>query len=116
MPVRVPKAICSLPQFKTRQSSGLLLYNAGRNGAQDFVCVELVAGHIHVVLDLGDGPLLIRDLAKAPLNDNRWHTVTISRPSHLVHMLLVDDALSSGTSRGYSDNLDLGGLLYIGEK
>ncbi|KAE8750772.1 hypothetical protein FOCC_FOCC002482 [Frankliniella occidentalis] len=99
-------------QFKTRQASGILLYNGGRD--HDFLAVELISGHVHFIFDLGDGPVRLHDNAHSALNDNRWHSVTISRPGPHEHTLLVDDGFSSVTSKGKNENLDLDGLLYVG--
>ncbi|KAK3926655.1 Neurexin-3, partial [Frankliniella fusca] len=99
-------------QFKTRQANGILLYNGGRD--HDFLAVELISGHVHFIFDLGDGPVRLHDNAHQALNDNRWHSVTISRPGPHEHSLLVDEAFSSVTSKGKNENLDLDGLLYVG--
>ncbi|XP_046401405.1 neurexin-1 isoform X2 [Ischnura elegans] len=102
-------------QMKTTQRSGLILYNPGRDG--DFLAVELVEGHIHYVFNLGDGPVRVRDSARLPLNDNKWHSVTIGRPSPRRHTLMVDDHFAvvvTGTSLGGTKNLDLDGDLYVG--
>lgn len=99
-------------QFKTRESSGVILYNAGRE--QDFIAVELVNGHIHYLFNLGDGPVRVRDNTRASLNDNKWHTVTVGRPSPKQHTLMVDDTFSTVTSLGTNEKLDLAGILYLG--
>ncbi|XP_049829259.1 neurexin-1 isoform X6 [Schistocerca gregaria] len=99
-------------QLKTREANGLLLYNGGRG--HDFVAVELVSGHLHYVFNLGDGAVRVRDNARAPLNDNRWHAVTIGRPSARQHSLMVDDSFAIVTSLGTNENLDLAGILYLG--
>ncbi|XP_021923606.1 neurexin-3 isoform X3 [Zootermopsis nevadensis] len=99
-------------QFKTREPSGLILYNAGRE--QDFLAVELVNGHLHYIFNLGDGPVRVRDNARSSLNDNRWHAVTIGRPSPKQHTLMVDDNFAIVTSLGTNENLDLAGILYLG--
>ncbi|XP_071453531.1 neurexin 1-like, partial [Hetaerina americana] len=102
-------------QMKTTQRSGLILYNPGRDG--DFLAVELVEGHIHYVFNLGDGPVRVRDSARLPLNDGKWHSVTIGRPSPRRHTLMVDDHFAvvvTGTSLGATKNLDLDGGLYVG--
>lgn len=104
--------LSSPAQFKTRQANGILLYNGGRG--HDFLAVELVSGHVHFLFDLGDGPVRLHDTARQALNDNRWHSVTISRPGPREHSLLVDDVYSSVTSKGRNENLDLDGLLYVG--
>ncbi|PSN31987.1 Neurexin-3 [Blattella germanica] len=99
-------------QFKTREPSGLIMYNAGRE--QDFLAVELVNGHLHYIFNLGDGPVRVRDNARSSLNDNRWHAVTIGRPSPKQHTLMVDDNFAIVTSLGNNENLDLAGILYLG--
>nr|CAD7425077.1 unnamed protein product [Timema monikensis] len=99
-------------QFKTREPNGLLLYNAGRE--QDFLAVELVNGHLHYIFNLGDGPVRVRDNARNSLNDNKWHAVTIGRPSPKQHTLMVDDNFAIVTSLGTNENLDLAGILYLG--
>ncbi|KAJ4432824.1 hypothetical protein ANN_21463 [Periplaneta americana] len=99
-------------QFKTREPSGLIMYNAGRE--QDFLAVELVNGHLHYIFNLGDGPVRVRDNARSSLNDNRWHAVTIGRPSPKQHTLMVDDNFAIVTSLGTNENLDLAGILYLG--
>lgn len=100
-------------QFKTREANGLILYNAGRE--RDFIAVELVNGHVHYVFDLGDGPVRIRDTSKSKLNDGKWHAVSIGRPASKRHTLAVDDHVTAVNSQGSNENLDLDGLLYIGE-
>lgn len=81
---------------------------------QDFVAVEIVAGHVVYVFDMGDGPVKIRDNARQSLNDNKWHAVTIGRPGPRQHTLLVDDAFATVTSSGHNEHLNLAGLLYLG--
>ena len=57
--------------------TGLIMFNAGKG--HDFVAVELVNGHINYILNLGYGPIVIKDSCPGPLNDNQWHTVQIAR-------------------------------------
>ena len=38
-------------QFRTLESNGLIMYNAGRG--KDFMAIELVGGHVHYVFNLG---------------------------------------------------------------
>ncbi|XP_068987141.1 neurexin 1 isoform X10 [Bombus flavifrons] len=99
-------------QFRTRESNGLILYNAGRE--RDFIAVELVNGHIHYVFDLGDGPVRVRDTSRSRLNDGKWHAVSIGRPAPKRHTLAVDDHVTAVNSQGSNENLDLDGILYIG--
>nr|XP_022912901.1 neurexin-1-like isoform X2 [Onthophagus taurus] len=97
--------------FRTRESNGLILFNGGRK--EDFIAVELVEGHIHYVVNVGDGAIHLKDSSKSHLNDNRWHTVGIRRPSAKQHTLMVDDDIFVTTSKG-SGNLELDGILYLG--
>ena len=53
------------------------MFNSGKG--HDFVAVELVNGHINYILNLGYGPIVIKDSCPGPLNDNQWHTVQIAR-------------------------------------
>ncbi|XP_045116786.1 neurexin-1-like isoform X2 [Portunus trituberculatus] len=99
-------------QFKTLQPSGLLMYNGGKG--HDFLALELINGHVHLIFSLGDRPVRVRDNNKMALNDNKWHVVTVSRPSSLQHTLLVDDTLATVTNGGSSETLDLQGFLYLG--
>lgn len=99
-------------QFKTIQASGVIMYNAGRG--HDFLAIELVNGHIHLVFNLGSGPIRIRDTAKTALNDNQWHSVTVGRPSVNRHTLMVDDSTAIVTSSGSNRYIDLQGYLYLG--
>lgn len=97
--------------FKTREANGLIFFNGGRK--QDFIAVELVDGHINYVINVGDGPVRLRDNIRTHLNDNRWHTVGIRRPTPKQHTLMVDDDLVVATTDG-SGNLELEGILYLG--
>ncbi|XP_042239810.1 neurexin-1-like isoform X1 [Homarus americanus] len=99
-------------QFKTLQPAGLLMYNGGKG--HDFIALELINGHVHLNFNLGDRPVRVRDNNKMALNDNKWHVVTVSRPSSLQHTLMVDDNIATVTNGGGSDNLDLQGFLYLG--
>ena len=69
---------------------------------------------MHYVFDLGDGVVRVRDNARASLNDNKWHAVTIGRSGARQHTLMVDEAYATVTSSGHNENLNLGGLLYLG--
>lgn len=48
--------------FKTRELNGLILFNGGKK--DDFVAVEMVDGHINYVVDVGDGPVVLRDTVR----------------------------------------------------
>jgi leucine-rich repeat transmembrane neuronal protein 1/2 len=99
-------------QFKTLESDGLILYNAGKN--QDFIAIELINGHLNYVFNMGDGPRTVKSNTRTTLNDNRWHAITIGRPSIRHHTLMVDDMLATVASSGSNVHLDLDGILYLG--
>lgn len=99
-------------RFKTLEPNGILFFNGGRKS--DFICIELVNGHIHYIFDMGDGPVTIRDKSKVHMNDNRWHSVSIRRPGPKMHSLMVDDTLETYVTTGNSMHLKLDGILYIG--
>ncbi|XP_063831706.1 neurexin 1-like [Ostrinia nubilalis] len=97
--------------FRTTEMDGLLFYNGGKK--QDFIAIELVNGHIHCVFNLGDGVVTMKDKLKNFLNDNRWHTVSVRRPTPKIHTLQVDDDLEMHTT---SSNLmlELDSVLFVG--
>lgn len=97
--------------FKTRESNGLIFFNGGKK--KDFIAVELVEGHIHYALNVGGQTIKLKDNNSVHLNDNRWHTVGIRRPSAKQHTLMVDDDLVVTTSEE-TGNLELEGILYLG--
>ena len=102
-------------QFRTREPTGLLLYNGG--SGQDFIAVELVDGRLYYVFNLGDGAVSVTDNNQfSALNDYSWHSVAIGRPNSRTHTLIVDDHTSTVTSIGINENLNLKGRLYIGEE
>ena len=78
-------------QFRTFEPNGLIMYNAGK--ASDFIAVELVEGRIQYTLNLGYGPINIKNNAAESLADNKWHWVVIGRPSRYRHTLMVDGHL-----------------------
>ncbi|XP_049877630.1 neurexin-1-like [Pectinophora gossypiella] len=97
--------------FRTTEMDGLLFYNGGKK--QDFIAIELVNGHIHCVFNLGDGVVTMKDKLKNFLNDNRWHVVSVRRPTPKIHTLQVDEDLEMHTT---SSNLmlELDSVLYVG--
>ncbi|CAH1113681.1 unnamed protein product [Psylliodes chrysocephalus] len=97
--------------FRTREANGLILFNGGKK--EDFVAVELVDGHINYIVNVGDGTVTLRDTHRSHLNDNRWHTVGIRRPSVKQHTLMVDDDVVIAANHG-TGNLELDGILYLG--
>lgn len=104
-------------QLKTTQSTGLIFFS-GLGSEKDFLAVELYSGHLRYVFDVGSGTRLIEDRLPGSVNDNRWHEVTLLRPSINQHLLRVDTVVSSDSlpdSRSVhydlpDDDLYVGGL------
>lgn len=99
-------------QFKTLESNGLILYNKGKG--QDFIAVELLNGHLYCIFNMGDGPRKMKSNTRNTLNDNAWHSVTISRLLPNQHTMMVDDVITTLTTSGSNIHLDLDDLLYFG--
>ena len=89
------------------------MYNSGKGN--DFLAVELVNGHIHYILNLGSGVITLKDNCTEPLNDNKWHSIHIGRPSKYYHNLVVDNRLATTPTRGGDTHLDLYGILFLGK-
>ncbi|XP_044728406.1 neurexin-1 isoform X1 [Chrysoperla carnea] len=98
--------------FRTNEANGLIMFNGGKRN--DFLAVELVDGHIHYAFNFEEGLIRTQDNSPKPLNDNRWHSVNIRRPSSKQHTLLVDDILTVTESPGINEHIDLDGILYLG--
>ena len=101
-------------QFRTYEKNGLILFNAGK--ASDFIAVELNNGKLFYTLNLGYGPISIKDTTKGTLSDNKWHRVTIGRPSRYRHTLMVDGHFATASTRGDNYHLDLDGILFLGKR
>jgi neurexin len=99
-------------QFRTYEQNGLIMFNAGK--ASDFIAIELNNGKLYYTLNLGYGPISIKDTAPGTLSDNKWHKVTIGRPSRYRHTLMVDGHFAMASTRGDNYHLDLDGILFLG--
>ena len=99
-------------QFRTFEPNGLILFNAGK--AMDFIAVELIDGRLHYTLNLGYGPISIKDNTDQSLSDNKWHQVSIGRPSRYRHTLMVDGNIAETSTKGDNYHLDLDGILFLG--
>jgi len=119
-------------QFRTVQSSGLLLF-AGRlpvptstsSPGGDFIAVELVNGVVRYVFgkvdgsnDEGPAPRVVRANIRESLADDEWHELSLLRPTLSQHILRVDDTARSDNLPD-ADVFQLGGdsggtRLYVG--
>lgn len=101
-------------KFKTAEHAGLILFN-GRMG-HDFLAMELYQGYLFYIYDMGGGPQRFRINTPKPLNDNKWHDVSLLRPQIDQQLIRVDD--HSATVENMKDyparRFDLVGPLYLG--
>ncbi len=81
------------------------------------MALELIRGRLHFTLNLGYGPISLRDNAPLPtLADNKWHRVVIGRPTRYRHVLMVDGHVASTNTKGDNYHLDLDGILFLGKQ
>ena len=100
-------------QFRTLEPSGLIMFNAGQK--TDFLAIELVDGHIHLVFNLGKRTTELKDNYPSAVNNNQWHSVMVSRPSPNRVTLSVDNFIASTRTTGENDPLKLDGILFLGK-
>ena len=92
----------------------ILFYHiAGK--ASDFIAIELVNGKLHYILNLGYGPINVKDQSAVTVSDNKWHQVSIGRPSRYRHTLMVDGHITKQNTQGDNYHLDLDGILFLGK-
>ena len=49
------------------------------------------------------------------VSDNKWHEVSIGRPSRYMHTLMVDGHITKQNTQGDNYHLDLDGILFLGK-
>ena len=91
----------------------LFYHIAGK--ASDFIAIELVNGKLHYILNLGYGPINVKDQSAVTVSDNKWHQVSIGRPSRYRHTLMVDGHITKQNTQGDNYHLDLDGILFLGK-
>ena len=64
-------------QLRTMDLNGLILFNSGQKA--DFLAVEILDGHVHLVFNIGMRRIELKDNYPSRLNNNQWHSVTITR-------------------------------------
>ena len=62
---------------------------------KDFFAVELSAGQLYYIYDVGFGVRLLHVGTKQPINDNQWHDVSILQLNAMEHFLRVDNVTKS---------------------
>lgn len=96
-----PESFISLPKwnakktgsisfdFRTTEPNGLILFSHGKPRHQkdakhpqmvkvDFFAIEMLDGHLYLLLDMGSGTIKIRSLQKK-VNDGEWYHVDFQR-------------------------------------
>ncbi|XP_035209808.1 neurexin-1-like [Stegodyphus dumicola] len=74
-------------RFRTNEATGLLMYNGGPG---DVFALELLDGHVYLVLGLGSGIAKVKASGKR-CDDGQWHTVTLRRTGK-TGRIAVDEA------------------------
>lgn len=82
----------------------------------DFLALELDSGFLYYVYDMGGGAKRILVNTPEPLNDNKWHDVSLFRPEIDEQRIRIDNNPSTVEDmKGYSArHFDLKGPLYVG--
>lgn len=102
-------------QLKTTKLDGLIMYVGPlTQNRPDFMAVELVAGIVRFVFDVGTGIRVVRSNPKQRISNNEWHDVGILRPTLTQHILRVDDSARSDPLPDDAGNYDLTDEFYVG--
>lgn len=98
-------------RFKTLRPDGLLLLALGNT---DYLSVSLSGGLLELRADYGSGEVIITSPPDTPLDDGRWHQVSISR-KNAVNFLQVDKGKQlSAVSPGKLFELNVQNAIYLG--
>ncbi|KAL4612984.1 neurexin-1a isoform X14 [Arapaima gigas] len=109
--------------FRTTEPNGLLLFSHGRpkphkdtRGPQtlkvDFFAIEMLDGHLYLLLDMGSGTTKTRAVNKK-VNDGEWYHVDFQRDGRS-GTISINTMRTSYTAPGDSEVLDLDEHLYLG--
>eukprot|EP00794_Sanderia_malayensis_P015275 gene15275-16851_t len=96
--------------FRAENENGLLLYNGRLN--EDFISVGIMKGYIVFQYNLGSGPAFIKSSAAVTLFE--WHTVQVSRDGLHGTLIVDDQPMLYGRSKGKYTGLNLVGDLFVG--
>ncbi|XP_048375075.1 neurexin-1 isoform X28 [Sphaerodactylus townsendi] len=130
-----PESFISLPKwnakktgsisfdFRTTEPNGLILFSHGKPRHQkdakhpqmvkvDFFAIEMLDGHLYLLLDMGSGTIKIKALQKK-VNDGEWYHVDFQRDGRS-GTISVNTMRSPYTAPGESEILDLDDDLYLG--
>ncbi|XP_063300014.1 neurexin-1 isoform X4 [Pelobates fuscus] len=130
-----PESFISLPKwnakktgsisfdFRTTEPNGLILFSHGKPRHQkdaknpqmikvDFFAIEMLDGHLYLLLDMGSGTIKIKALVKK-VNDGEWYHVDFQRDGR-TGTISVNSLRTPYTAPGESEILDLDDDLYLG--
>lgn len=114
-----PESFISLPKwnakktgsisfdFRTTEPNGLILFSHGKPRHQkdakhpqmikvDFFAIEMLDGHLYLLLDMGSGTIKIKALQKK-VNDGEWYHVDFQRDGRSGNLSFLLTCLSAGT-------------------
>eukprot|EP00794_Sanderia_malayensis_P007786 gene7786-8631_t len=98
---------------KPESQTGLILFNGDKiNSGGDFISLNLNSGFVEFVFDCGTGSAVIRSRFKLALN--QWHVIKASRNGKHGSLLVNNDKILHGASKGPFRMLKLREPLYIG--
>ncbi|XP_035389077.1 neurexin 1a isoform X5 [Electrophorus electricus] len=111
--------------FRTTEPNGLLLFSHGKPKQQqqkdpkgpktmkvDFFAIEMLEGHLYLLLDMGSGTTKTRAVNKK-VNDGEWYHVDFQRDGRS-GTISVNSVRTPYTAPGESEILDLDDTLYLG--
>ncbi|KAM3932470.1 neurexin-1 isoform 10-T10 [Leptodactylus fuscus] len=130
-----PESFISLPKwnakktgsisfdFRTTEPNGLILFSHGKPRPQkdaknpqmikvDFFAIEMLDGHLYLLLDMGSGTIKIKAITKK-VNDGEWYHVDFQRDGR-TGTISVNTIRTPYTAPGESEILDLDDDLYLG--
>ncbi|KAM6956129.1 neurexin-1a isoform 8-T8 [Aplochiton taeniatus] len=110
--------------FRTTEPNGLLLFSHGKPKQQpkdakspltlkvDFFAIEMLDGHLYLLLDMGSGTTKTRAVNKK-VNDGEWYHVDFQRDGRS-GTISINTLRTAYTAPGDSEILDLDDNLYLG--
>ncbi|WKY13604.1 hypothetical protein Q1695_004441 [Nippostrongylus brasiliensis] len=100
--------------FRTTAKDGLLLYhgNAGKD-ITDYVAFELIDGHLHMIINLGSGPVRLQTTAQQVSDGESWHSLHLERVGR-TGSVIVDSMKTDFNTPGVSSNLIVDDPIYLG--
>lgn len=99
-------------ELKTTSHRGILLYNTGLTSRSDFVGVELVDGHLRLLLNKGNGALELR--SQWAVADGKWHDVVVQFNPTFMEISVDATPVSQRLPQGGSRYLDLADTVFVG--